>query len=98
MNQRDGFTSGLAIGSLLGGIIGGVLGAVVATRIGKESDTATNTSIVPPPPIDDLEAQSPEKLVAARRSLEEKISQLNAAIDDVRQQLSAAQNGNFHES
>jgi len=98
MNQRDGFSSGFAIGSLLGGIIGGVLGAVVATRVKQKADAVPETLPMVNPPTDSLESRSPEKILAARRSLEEKISQLNSAIDDVRQQLSAAQNGNFHES
>ena len=94
MVQRDGFASGFLTGSLVGGFVGGVLGTLVASRRGSETEEREGNL---------LNSQSSqqkegreESIEVARRSLEEKISQLNLAIDDVRQQLGSV-NGNAYE-
>lgn len=100
MTQRDNFVGGFFLGTLVGGAIGGILGALVATRQRSEAepDTTTNGAAnslegqpirrrilqVPNGHLDDMEM--------ARRSLEDKIAQLNDAIDDVRQQLGTVKN------
>jgi len=63
----------------VGGVVGGVIGAIAASRQ-KESEpdlTGDRTS----------QLKGEESMESARRSLEDKISQLNLAIDDVREQL-----------
>ncbi|TVQ24667.1 MAG: hypothetical protein EA367_01400 [Leptolyngbya sp. DLM2.Bin15] len=90
MSQSDNFLSGFLLGSILGGAVGGVLGVVVASRLSSnEADEKNNFK-----PLDDkgrkrrLAAPTEESIEMARRGLEDKIAQLNDAIDDVRQQLS----------
>lgn len=103
MSQRDGFAAGFIAGSVFGGIIGGVLGAMLATRINHQETEQTSAPILDetPPEVKaervgkrQLEAGSSEQRIEmARRSLEEKIAQLNQTIDEARQQL-AKVNGN----
>lgn len=101
MSQRDGFALGFLAGSLLGGIVGGVLGTVLATRINNEplEEEAPALSETPPeakaekPKKRQLQASSDQTIETARRSLEDKIAQLNQTIDEVRQQLGTV-NGN----
>ncbi|HEY9887754.1 MAG TPA: hypothetical protein V6D02_05090 [Candidatus Obscuribacterales bacterium] len=84
MSQQDNFGSGFLLGTLFGGVIGGVVGAVVAARVVRQGDKAS---------LDSAEVgeaalgPSDEDMELARRGLEDKIAQLNTAIDDVRQRL-----------
>lgn len=95
MSQRDGFSSGFFLGTILGGVVGGVVGALLAARqLGEaaESPDVPLKSGTLEPKADKrkrlLKAPGNQTdMEAARRSLEDKISQLNEAIDDVRQQL-----------
>lgn len=101
MSQQDNFVGGFLLGTLVGGVVGGIAGVLVSSRLPNESDE-----------IEDDERNGDEKpsrrpfqlptersIEVARRSLEDKIAQLNDAIDDVREQLStvnsngAASNG-----
>lgn len=96
MSQKDGFASGFLLGTLVGGVVGGVLGAVLASRrdkVEQEETELNNGSMEGNKAVsrrrrmrsaagEDLEMET------ARRSLEDKIAQLNATIDDVRNQLS----------
>lgn len=104
MSQRDGFAAGFIAGSVFGGIVGGVLGAMLASRINhQETDEVETPRIVDetPPEIKPEKAKkrqieagtSEQRIEMARRSLEEKIAQLNQTIDEARQQL-AKVNGN----
>jgi hypothetical protein len=90
MSQQDNFLGGFLVGTVVGGVVGGILGAVVASRInksGKEEEF---------PSLDDrsnkkkrhMAVPNEQSIEAARRGLEDKIAQLNEAIDDARQQLS----------
>jgi gas vesicle protein len=83
MSQQNGFGSGFVLGSLVGGVVGGVLGTVIATRkekqIGK-TDYQLQTG-------QEMPFSTEESIELARHGLEDKIAQLNLAIDDVRQQL-----------
>jgi phage tail tape-measure protein len=89
MSQRDGFAGGFLLGTIVGGVVGGFLGAWVAKR---SQETKTEKPSL-------LESGKAAKfnvdqdMEFARRSLEDKIAQLNLAIDDVRQQLGSV-NGN----
>ncbi|MFL0603992.1 hypothetical protein [Cylindrospermopsis raciborskii] len=96
MSQKDGFGSGFLLGTIVGGVVGGILGTVLASRRERaETEDGGNS--------DDLEmgkggtrrkhmksAVSQDlAMETARRSLEDKIAQLNATIDDVREQLNS---------
>ncbi|HLO83979.1 MAG TPA: hypothetical protein VK203_03045 [Nostocaceae cyanobacterium] len=100
--SRDGFASGFFTGALVGGIVGGLLGAVLANRrdalfSGEEAgEAAINSSEAnKDAPRRQMKAAANDSLEmeTARRSLEDKIAQLNATIDDVRKQLGNV-NGN----
>ncbi|MEM1281898.1 MAG: hypothetical protein AAGG53_18210 [Cyanobacteria bacterium P01_H01_bin.152] len=88
MSQQDNFGSGFFLGTLFGGVVGGIVGAVVASRVRRdtpEEDTfrlsdasGSGENAVGP---------SEEEMELARRGLEDKIAQLNLAIDDVRHRL-----------
>jgi gas vesicle protein len=96
MSQRDGFASGFFAGAIVGGVVGGIVGALI-TR-GEASLTAEDES-VPAKQVTDAKKASARRrhmkasetdsmeMETARRSLEDKIAQLNATIDEVRQQL-----------
>lgn len=86
MSQQEGFGSGFFAGAVFGGVVGGFLGAVLASRSLKKAEKPM------------LEGEnniplSESHMETARRSLEDKIAQLNSAIDDVRGQLDPV-NGN----
>jgi hypothetical protein len=96
MSQRDGFGSGFLLGALFGGIVGGVAGAIAASQIkgkkGKNKELSEDSEW-----LDDeqpLHYNTEENMELARRRLENKIAQLNGAIDDVRQQMSVIHSPN----
>ncbi|MEC4819341.1 MAG: hypothetical protein SAK29_39635 [Scytonema sp. PMC 1069.18] len=102
MSQQDGFGSGFLAGALVGGIFGGLVGALVATtrdseQLTEEDPQLTQSSIEARRAAKKRQIKAPEQeameMEAARRSLEDKIAQLNATIDEVRQQLGNV-NGN----
>ena len=82
MSKQNGFGSGFVLGSILGGVVGGVLGTVLATRK-EEPSTLDRRSI----DRKEISFGTEESIELARHGLEDKIAQLNLAIDDVRQQL-----------
>ncbi|PZV19368.1 MAG: hypothetical protein DCF22_00370 [Leptolyngbya sp.] len=95
MSQQDGFSGGFLLGTLVGGVIGGVVGALLATKQ-VENSSATEEPALGATPLESKmsrrkglfkPASAQTDMEAARRSLEDKIAQLNEAIDDVRQQL-----------
>jgi ABC-type siderophore export system fused ATPase/permease subunit len=99
MSQRDGFASGFIVGTIVGGLVGGVIGALVAT--GRDNEGEEGEGSLLNSGHKELKAmksrkrqlKAEEEIEVARRSLEDKIAQLNMAIDDVRQQLGTV-NGN----
>lgn len=99
MSQRDGFTSGFLAGAVVGGLVGGLIGALVAGQRDSETDEADQSLLNTNLPEANAskkrkrQMKSEESIEVARRSLEDKIAQLNMAIDDVRQQLGSV-NGN----
>lgn len=99
MSQRDGFTSGFLVGTVVGGLLGGVIAALVVAQRDNEQDDSEksllNSSIPEAKALKSRKRQlkAEEGIEVARRSLEDKIAQLNMAIDDVRQQLGTV-NGN----
>lgn len=101
MSQGDGFTGGFIAGTVVGSVVGGVIGALLASRVINESATDTesmrktnlvdgNSSRLKRRP---LKATSEQTIEVARRSLEDKIAQLNETIDEVRLNLGNV-NGN----
>ncbi|NDJ16248.1 hypothetical protein [Myxacorys almedinensis] len=92
MSQQDNFSSGFFLGAIAGGIVGGVLGALL-TRAADEtteeplltSESSSGKTLKARKRT--LRASSEQNIELARQSLEDKIAQLNTAIDDVRQQL-----------
>lgn len=87
MSQEDNFGSGFLLGTLFGGVFGGVVGAVVASRVLQETGK-TNEQLEDAEDSENLQVNpTDEEMEVARRGLEEKIAQLNVAIDDVRQRL-----------
>ena len=93
MSNREGFTGGFIAGAAVGGLVGAVLGAVLSQRASEgllsESDREA-AKILRQTKASHLEDEGME---VARLSLEDKIAQLNQAIDDVRLQLGDV-NGN----
>ncbi|PSB16254.1 hypothetical protein C7B65_22285 [Phormidesmis priestleyi ULC007] len=91
MSQQDNFSGGFVLGAIVGGVIGGVLGSLLtAQRLegttedpllksedGKNNKTKKRS----------IHGSTEQDIEIARRSLEDKIAQLNDSIDDVRQQL-----------
>ena len=103
MSQRDGFASGFFAGAIFGSVVGGVVGALAAQR----RDAGELIEEEGEPQIDKSDskldksarrrqmrgaASSGVEMEIARRSLEDKIAQLNATIDEVRDQLGNVNN------
>ncbi|MDJ0616287.1 MAG: hypothetical protein QNJ63_05960 [Calothrix sp. MO_192.B10] len=96
MTQREGFASGFLAGAILGGVVGGILGTVLANRrdieLSPEEEAQQNSSS-----LEERKSYGKRRQMKAatnemdmemtRRELENKIAQLNASIDEVRQQL-----------
>lgn len=104
MNQRDGFTSGFVTGTIVGGIVGGVIGALLAAQ--NANYEATGDQPEKRSKLSDnnrlkrrqlKSAYSDQGIETARRSLEDKIAQLNETIDEVRLTLGQV-NGNQPDS
>lgn len=84
--SQNNFAGGFITGVLLGGILGGVVGVLASNRLRK----------APPQDFSQLSeeerrrlenATTEERMEIARRGLEDKIAQLNTAIEDVRVQM-----------
>ena len=84
MGQQNGFGNGFILGSLIGGVVGGVLGTVLATRKDKQTTKVSNSELRSG---SKNTLNTEESIELARYGLEDKIAQLNLAIDDVKQQL-----------
>ena len=92
MSQKDNFGSGFVLGSIVGGVLGGLLGTVLASRYEKtvvNQDEAIREGESP------LKFSSEESMEVARYSLEDKIAQLNLAIDRVKEQLDSVNNNSI---
>ncbi len=94
MENRNGFASGFIAGTLFGSIVGGFVGALLATKVAQAE---AEGPLLPGGTTDEklgghkqrqIRANHDLKMEQTRQGLEEKIAQLNSAIDDVRQQLS----------
>ncbi len=83
MSQQDGFAGGFLLGALVGGAMGGVVGALIASRFSSTKPSQRLEDSEDPA----LEAQPEQAMEVARQNLEDKIAQLNDAIEAVRQQV-----------
>lgn len=84
MSQQNGFGSGFILGSIIGGVVGGLLGTVLANRNDQQISDKENLVVQSP---QGISFGTEESIELARHGLEDKIAQLNLAIDDVRHQL-----------
>ena len=99
MSQRDGFAGGFLAGAIFGSVVGGVIGTLVAQRRDAEfteEDEAEgriqgkgNSNLDKSGKRRQMRGSNSSgvEMEVARRSLEDKIAQLNATIDEVRDQL-----------
>ncbi|MBD1839768.1 MULTISPECIES: hypothetical protein [unclassified Coleofasciculus] len=94
MSQRDSFGSGFLAGTIVGGLVGGIVGALVASGRASETNDTPDASLLNPGSSEakpskgkKRQLKDSESIEFARRGLEDKIAQLNAAIDEVRTQL-----------
>jgi gas vesicle protein len=95
MSQQGNFLGGFLLGTVVGGVVGGVVGTLAASRLAQE--------VKPDGKIDpkslkkrQLKVAPEQRIEVARRGLEDKIAQLNDAIDDVRQQLGTVNRTESH--
>jgi gas vesicle protein len=88
MSQKDGFSSGFFLGSIIGGLVGGTIGVLLANRQQEGDEPEVLRRVKARTQGKSTEAQSIE---FARQSLEDKIADLNGAIDEVRSSLNDAQ-------
>ncbi len=87
MGQQDNFSGGFVVGAILGGVIGGVLGSLLTAQ---RLEGVTEEPLLKPEngkKKRSIRGSAEQNIELSRRSLEDKIAQLNDAIDDVRQQL-----------
>ncbi len=88
MAQQDNFLGGFLLGTAVGGVVGGIVGVLVTSRLTQNAD---DSGAMPLEGKGDdkrpLKGNNEKSIESARRGLEDKIAQLNDAIDDVRQRL-----------
>ena len=84
MSQQNGFGSGFILGSIVGGVVGGLLGTLLSNRSQNKLPTKDDSRLEAS---NGIQFSREESIEIARHGLEDKIAQLNLAIDDVRQQL-----------
>lgn len=95
MSQKNGFSSGFILGSIVGGVIGGILGTVLAKRNEQSSSVDNHYDNSSLEAGTEVRFNADESIEMARHGLEDKIAQLNLAIDDVRQQLGSVTTNNL---
>jgi gas vesicle protein len=89
MSNRDGFGSGFWLGTLVGGVVGGIVGATIASQRANRLDDAPESGSLAGEngerrPFKSSRMRSIDRMEVARRSLDDKIGDLNNAIDAVR--------------
>jgi gas vesicle protein len=95
MSQREGFTGGFIAGAILGSFMGAVAGTLLAGQ--RLPQGRSNSSLLPENNTSDpkvrkgkkrqLQQSDADSIEMSRRGLEDKIAQLNDAIDEVRLSL-----------
>lgn len=91
-NQGDRFLGGFVAGSLFGGLVGGLVGSYLVNRLGDrvlsedgDSDASIEGTLKSARNL--LRRSNDLSIEDAREGLEEKIAELNDAIDQAREQL-----------
>ena len=92
MSQQGNFFGGFLLGAVMGGAVGGVIGVLAASRL-SQAEASDAKAEVKPAKKRQMKAAPEQNMEVARRGLEDKIAQLNDAIDDVRQQLGTVNGG-----
>jgi gas vesicle protein len=87
MSQQGNFLGGFLLGTVVGGVVGGVIGTLAASRLSQAEPKLEGKPEAKTVKKRQLKASPEQNMEVARRGLEDKIAQLNDAIDDVRQQL-----------
>jgi hypothetical protein len=92
MSNRDGFGSGFWLGTIVGGVVGGLIGATIANqranRLEDETETGLSSGELDTKrPFKSRRLRTADRMELARRSLDDKISDLNNAIDSVRSSI-----------
>ncbi len=82
MSDKDNFGSGFLLGTIIGGVVGGIIGTVIANQTKDKTKKIEGESTLRVNNHSTLDNN--EEIENARLSLEDKINQLNHAIDDVR--------------
>lgn len=103
MSNKDNFAPGFFAGAIVGSLLGGALGVFLGSRLGSETEETEGDR----PP--EIKAGNKKKRLTspfkggaggdgemARRALEDKIAQMNEALDELRYQLSSV-NGTYLE-
>jgi gas vesicle protein len=80
------FWAGLVVGTVVGSVVGTVIGLSLAPRLQNAAQKAKSRGVLDHASEDDNPEET-DKLLEVRRSLETKINELNAAIQDTRSQL-----------
>ncbi len=96
MSNPNNFAGGFFLGTVVGGVLGGILGATLVSRRTLLSESGAVKELVRSDRRDRdknrkriLGESSQPDLEMTRRGLEDKIAQLNTAIDEARQQLAS---------
>ncbi|WP_017294241.1 hypothetical protein [Geminocystis herdmanii] len=84
MSEKDNFGGGFLLGTIIGGVVGGIIGTVIANKNNKKSENWEEEINLKNSQYSNFDS---EKIEHSRMSLEEKINQLNNAIDDVKVSL-----------
>jgi hypothetical protein len=92
MSNRGGFSGGFWLGTLVGGVVGGIVGASIAReRLNRIDDETEGGRLSGESndkrPLKSSRSRRVDRMEIARRSLDDKISDLNNAIDSVRSSI-----------
>ncbi len=90
MSDRNGFSSGFWLGTLVGGVVGGIVGSVIvgANQRDEQIDSESLGERSQKRPFKSSRIRTTDRMEMARQSLDDKISELNNAIDAVRSSVS----------
>jgi gas vesicle protein len=92
MSNRDGFSGGFWLGTLVGGVVGGIVGVSIANQRANRIDADAESGRFSGErgekrPFKSSRSRTLDRMEIARRSLDDKISDLNNAIDSVRSSI-----------
>jgi hypothetical protein len=90
--SQNNFAGGFIAGAFLGGILGGVIGILASNRLRKDGSDNDFSQLSEEERRQLENATTEERMEIARRGLEDKIAQLNVAIEDVRGQMGSVNN------